>query len=75
MRDPEHLSVLPECPGIVVVDNGSRDGTAAVVRRAFPHVDLITLRRNLGACARNVGVRRARTPYVALSDDAVGAPP
>ena len=65
----EHLSVLPECPGIVVVDNGSRDGTAAVVRRAFPHVELITLRRNLGACARNVGVRRARTPYVALSDD------
>jgi GT2 family glycosyltransferase len=65
----QRLSVLPERPGIVVVDNGSRDGTAQAVRRAFPHVELITLRRNLGACARNVGVRRARTPYVALSDD------
>ena len=65
----EHLSALSERPGIVVVDNGSRDGTAPAVRRAFPHVELITLRRNLGACARNVGVRRARTPYVALSDD------
>jgi GT2 family glycosyltransferase len=65
----ERLSLLPERPGIVVVDNGSRDGTASAVRRAFRHVELITLRRNLGACARNVGVRRARTPYVALSDD------
>ncbi|HEY1700135.1 MAG TPA: glycosyltransferase, partial [Trebonia sp.] len=56
-------------PGIIVVDNGSRDGTAEEVRRAFPHVELVPLRRNLGACARNVGVRRAGTPYVALSDD------
>jgi GT2 family glycosyltransferase len=32
-------------------------------------VDLVSLRRNLGACARNVGVRRAQTPYVALNDD------
>jgi GT2 family glycosyltransferase len=65
----ERLSALPECPEIIVVDNGSRDGTAEEVRRAFPGVELITLRRNLGACARNVGVRRAGTPYVALSDD------
>jgi GT2 family glycosyltransferase len=65
----ERLSALPERPGIIVVDNGSRDGTARAVQRAFPGVELITLRRNLGACARNVGVRRARTPYVALNDD------
>jgi GT2 family glycosyltransferase len=65
----ERLSALPERPGIVVVDNGSRDGTAGEVRRAFPHVELVPLRRNRGACARNAGVRRARTPYVALSDD------
>jgi GT2 family glycosyltransferase len=65
----DRLSALPERPGIIVVDNGSRDGTADAIRRAFPRVELITLRRNLGACARNLGVRRARTPYVALSDD------
>jgi GT2 family glycosyltransferase len=63
------LSALPERPAIIVVDNGSRDGTAEAVRCGFPHVELISLRRNLGACARNVGVRRAETPYVALSDD------
>ena len=65
----DRLSDLPERPAIIVVDNGSQDGTAREVRRAFPRVDLISLRRNLGACARNVGVRRAQTPYVALNDD------
>jgi GT2 family glycosyltransferase len=65
----DRLSALPERPGIIVVDNGSLDGTAEEVRRAFPHVELVSLRRNLGACARNAGVRRAGTPYVALSDD------
>lgn len=65
----ERLCALPEQPPIIVVDNGSRDGTAAAVRLAFPRVELVLLRRNRGACARNVGVRRARTPYVALTDD------
>ncbi|HEY2523390.1 MAG TPA: glycosyltransferase [Streptosporangiaceae bacterium] len=68
-RTLEHLTALPEQPPIVVVDNGSTDGTADAVRRSFPRVEVVALRRNLGAHARNHGVRRARTPYVALSDD------
>src|SRR5208337_906832 len=32
----EHLSRLPERPKILVVDNGSSDGTAAAVGRQFP---------------------------------------
>jgi GT2 family glycosyltransferase len=68
-RTLEHLAALPERPPIVVVDNGSDDGTADAVRREFPQVELVALGRNLGAHARNHGVRRARTPYVALSDD------
>ncbi|MFY9929320.1 MAG: glycosyltransferase, partial [Streptosporangiaceae bacterium] len=65
----ERLSALPEQPDIIVVDNASTDGTPAAVRRRFPHVELVALRRNRGASARNVAVRRARTRYVALSDD------
>ncbi len=68
-RTLDCLTALPERPAIIVVDNGSRDGTADAVRRGFPEVRLVALRRNLGAYARNLGVRRARTPYVALSDD------
>jgi GT2 family glycosyltransferase len=65
----ERLSALPEQPDIIVVDNASTDGTPAAVRQRFPHVELVVLGRNRGASARNVGVRRARTRYVALSDD------
>ncbi|HEX2314671.1 MAG TPA: glycosyltransferase, partial [Thermomonospora sp.] len=65
----DRLAALPERPPVVVVDNGSRDGTARMVRDRFPGVRVVALRRNLGACARNIGVRHAATPYVAFSDD------
>jgi GT2 family glycosyltransferase len=63
-------STLPrhEAP-VIVVDNGSTDGTPALVRAHFPHVDVVELGSNHGAVARNVGVERARTPYVAFADD------
>jgi GT2 family glycosyltransferase len=60
---------LPERPHVVVVDNGSTDGTAEAVRRYFPHVELIASPDNLGAVGRNVGVGRLDTPYVAFCDD------
>jgi GT2 family glycosyltransferase len=63
------LAALPEQPPVVVVDNGSTDGTPAMVRRLFPDTELIALPRNRGAPARNLGARRARTRYVALTDD------
>lgn len=63
------LTALPESPAIIVVDNGSRDGTARAVRREFPRVTVIRNRRNRKAAARNQGVRRAATRYVAFSDD------
>jgi GT2 family glycosyltransferase len=69
VRTLRHLSALPERPHLVVVDNASSDGTAAAVRRGFPGAELVALRRNRGAWARNVGVMRCRTAYVALSDD------
>ncbi|MDH2426861.1 glycosyltransferase [Sphaerisporangium sp. TRM90804] len=69
LRTLARLSGLPERPPVVVVDNGSTDGTAGAVRAAFPAVWVISLPRNEGAPARNAGVRAARTPYVAFSDD------
>ncbi|WP_028642369.1 glycosyltransferase family 2 protein [Nocardioides sp. URHA0020] len=54
---------------VILLDNGSDDGTPSRVRTAFPHVAVIELRTNLGAVARNVGVRAATTPYVAFADD------
>jgi GT2 family glycosyltransferase len=65
----ERLVGLPERPHIVVVDNGSADGTATAVRANYPGVDVIRLRDNLGGGARTVGARHIHTPYVAFSDD------
>jgi GT2 family glycosyltransferase len=69
-RWPDLVSSLPrhEAP-VVLVDNGSSDGTPDHVRRSFPAVRVVPLPRNLGAAARNVGVLRASTPYVAFADD------
>ena len=63
------LTRLPEQPAVVLVDNGSNDGTADAVRQRFPQVDVVALPRNAGAVGRNLGVERLRTPYVAFCDD------
>lgn len=59
-----------EAATIVVVDNGSSDGSAAFVREHFPEVHLIALPENLGfSGGNNVGIRWAMAegyPYVWL---------
>lgn len=69
-RREQLLRTLPQHrPPVVVVDNGSTDGTSAAVRERFPEVDVVRLGRNKGAVARNMGVQRSGTPYVAFADD------
>ncbi len=69
IRTLRHLYKLTPPPPVVVVDNGSTDGTAPAVRGQFTDVKVLVLRRNYGAPARNLGVLAARTRYVAFSDD------
>lgn len=63
-----NLAGGPPVP-IVVVDNGSSDGTAQAIRQRFPTITVVASNRNLGAAGRNLGVDRVRTPYVAFCDD------
>jgi GT2 family glycosyltransferase len=63
------LTELPERPPVVLVDNGSSDGTAEAVRDKFPQVEVLALDHNAGAVGRNLGVGRLDTPYVAFCDD------
>lgn len=52
---------------IIVVDNGSTDGSREVVEKKYKDVKLISLDKNYGFCkAVNVGIREAKTPYVIL---------
>ena len=64
---------------VVVVDNGSRDGSPAVIRERFPHVTMIENERNLGFTGgNNVGLRYALTQsadyMLLLNNDTVVAP-
>jgi GT2 family glycosyltransferase len=69
VRTLERLRTLPERPRVVVVDNGSADGTVEAVRRLHPWVRLVPLPHDVGAVARTIGIRLLATPYVAFCDD------
>jgi GT2 family glycosyltransferase len=62
------LAALPERPRLVIVDNGSSDGTVTALRR-ISATKVIPLDRNFAAAGRNIGVEVCETPYVAFSDD------
>jgi GT2 family glycosyltransferase len=64
-----HRLDQPGGPPVIVLDNGSTDGTAEAVRTSHPRVQVVRLPTNAGAVARTDGVRRAATPYVAFADD------
>jgi GT2 family glycosyltransferase/glycosyltransferase involved in cell wall biosynthesis len=52
---------------IVVVDNGSSDGSADFVRQRYPQVKLVALKENLGfGGGSNAGFRAARNDVVVL---------
>jgi GT2 family glycosyltransferase len=54
---------------VIVVDNGSSPPLGPVVAQVRPDAVCLRLPRNLGAVARNLGVRRASTTYAAFADD------
>lgn len=52
---------------IIIVDNGSTDGSRAYVRRHHPEVELLSLEHNTGfASAANRGVAHSDTEFVVL---------
>lgn len=60
---------------VIVVDNASKDGSAAMVRNRFPSVTVLESPDNLGfARASNLGWRRARHPLVLFLNSDTSVP-
>ncbi len=61
---------------IIVVDDGSTDGSLAAARERFPQVQYLSQSRNTGEpAARNRGWRAARGDIIAFTDDDCVVPP
>jgi GT2 family glycosyltransferase len=69
LRTLAHLACLDARVPLVVVDNGSTDGSAAAVALHGPRATVVRLPHNIGAAGRNAGVHACRTPDVAFCDD------
>jgi len=61
---------------IIMVDNGSEDGSLEVIYREYPEVEVIALAENTGFCrAVNIGIKATKSPYVLLlNNDTVVQP-
>lgn len=57
---------------ILIIDNGSTDGTRAMILRQYPDVRLFSNRKNLYACkTRNLGIARCVGSYIWFLDSDV----
>jgi len=66
---PSVIAAAERVPGseIIVVDNGSADGSAAFIRERFPQVRVVALETNLGfGGGSNAGFKAARHDVVVL---------
>jgi len=61
---------------VILVDNGSQDGSAAFVSEHYPEVSIVALNDNRGfAAANNIALRTVNTEFVALlNNDAIPDP-
>lgn len=55
---------------VILVDNGSSDGTSRLVKENYPEVKVITLPKNLGfAGGNNVGIKASKGDVIVLLND------
>lgn len=61
---------------ILVADNHSTDGSIEYIRKHYPRIRILALRKNYGfSAAVNAGIRRSAAPYVILlNNDTVADP-
>jgi GT2 family glycosyltransferase len=79
MRLLDTLSRLAATDGpeveVIVIDNGSVDGTPQRLANDYPQVKVVSLTKNQGTAARNAGVQQAKSLIVVMLDDDSGPAP
>ncbi len=70
-RTLECITIAIQYPDfeVIVVDNGSSDGSAEMVKEKFPEVGVIALEKNIGISARNNFYNEAKGKYIFSYDD------
>lgn len=59
---------------IILIDNGSEDGSVLLLEEVYPEVHVTSLDRNYGFChAVNLGIRKSEAPYVILLNNDIEA--
>ena len=53
---------------VIIVDDGSTDGTEALIQTRFPRVRYLRQSNRGPAAARNAGIKAASGPYIAFLD-------
>lgn len=53
---------------IIIIDDGSNDGTYDLIRKTFPQVILIHQENKGVSSARNVGIKKAKSTWIAFLD-------
>lgn len=66
--DSVYAQTYPNITEVIVVDDGSTDATAQIVRRDFPDVKLIQQENAGVSAARNRGIEAAQGEYIAFLD-------
>jgi GT2 family glycosyltransferase len=51
--------------GILIIDNGSTDGSMEFIKQNHPNIEVVSLPNNTGfANAANIGIEKSATPYI-----------
>jgi GT2 family glycosyltransferase len=53
---------------VIVVDNGSSDGSVEKIAHAYPKTRIISLSENIGTSARNIGIKKAKGEIIITAD-------
>ncbi len=70
LRSIEKLNFPKNNLEVIVIDNGSRDGSKEKILKLFPKIKLISLKKDIGLPASlNLGINKSKGKYIMIAND------